>query len=169
MIAPWPAAGERDVDVETRMDRVIEIIRGIRNSRAENGVDPARFVPVMLLPHEHAELMHRQSAIISALARVKPVEIRPGGDRPRRALTLIAGGVEVYLPLEGLFDIEQEKARLSKEIEATERDVQRGVALLSKPGFAEKAPAGVVAKEREKLAGHQDRLTKLRDRLAMLQ
>ena len=169
MIAPWPGPGERDVEVEAQMDRVIEIIRGIRNTRAEDGVDPARFVPVVLLPHEHAELMRRQSAIISALARVQPLEIRTSGERPRRALTLIAGGVEVYLPLEGLFDIDQENARLAKEIDAAERDVQRGEALLNKPGFAEKAPAEVVAKEREKLAGHQDRLTKLRDRLAMLQ
>jgi len=168
MIAPWPAASERDPEIEASMERVMEIIRGIRNTRAEYGVDPAKFVPVILLPHEHAELMRRQSAIISALARVQPVEIRVSGDRPRRALTLIAGGVEIYLPLEGLFDVEQERARLAKEIDGAERDVHRGEALLSKPGFAEKAPAEVVAREREKLAAHRDRLAKLRERMAML-
>ncbi|HEX9017127.1 MAG TPA: class I tRNA ligase family protein, partial [Chloroflexota bacterium] len=168
MIAPWPASGERDLEAEASLERVFEIVRGIRNTRAEYGVDPARHVPVVLIPHEHAELIGRQSAVISALARVQPLEIRESGERPHRALTLIAGGVEVYLPLEGLFDLEQERARVAREIEQAERDVQRGEALLGKPGFADKAPAEVVAKEREKLAGHQDRLAKLRDRMGML-
>ena len=74
----------------------------------------------------------------------------------------------MYLPLEGLFDLEQEKARLAREIESAQRDVARGETLLAKPGFAEKAPAEVVAKERERLEAHRDRLSKLRDRIAML-
>jgi len=168
MIAPWPETGARDRDAEVRMERVMEIVRGIRNTRAENGVDPAKFVPVVLLAGEESGLMRSQSATISALARVQPLEIREGGERPRRALTLIAGSVEVYLPLEGLFDVAQETARLAKEIESTEGDVQRGEALLSKPGFAEKAPAQVVAKEREKLEAYRERLDRLRERLGML-
>ena len=168
MISPWPVAGERDPEAEDRMERVMEIIRGIRNTRAENGVDPARFVPVILLAHGWTGLMRGQAAVISALARVRPLEIREGGERPGRALTLIAGGVEVYLPLEGLFDVEQELARLSREIAAAEQDVQRGEALLSRPGFLEKAPAEVVAREREKVEANRERLTRLLERLEML-
>ena len=168
MISPWPPAGERDLETEGRMERVMEIVRGIRNTRAENGVDPAKFVPVVLLAHGWADLMRSQAPVLTALARVQPLEIREGGRRPKRALTLIAGGVEVYLPLEGLFDVEQEISRLSKEIASTESDVRRGEALLTRPGFLEKAPAGVVAKEREKLESHRDRLTRLMERLEML-
>ena len=83
-------------------------------------------------------------------------------------MTLIAAGIEVYLPLEGLFDVNQERARISREIESAGQDVQRTEALLGRPGFVEKAPAQVVAKEREKLAANQDRLARLRDRLEML-
>ena len=168
MISPWPAAGERDLEAEGRMERVMEIVRGIRNIRAENGVDPAKFVPVVLLAHEWAELMRAQAPVLIALARVQPLEIREGGERPKRALVLITSGVEVYLPLKGLFDVEQEIARLSKEIASAENDVRRGEALLTRPGFVEKAPAGVVAKEREKVESNRDRLTRLLERLEML-
>ena len=168
MVAPWPKAGERAPKSEARMERVMEIVRGIRNTRAEYGVEPAKFVPVVLLAGKHANELKTEASILSALARAQPLEIRAAGTKPKRALTLIAGGVEIYLPLEGLFDVDQERARVAREIESAERDVQRGEALLAKPGFAEKAPAEVVAKEREKLATHRDRLSKLRERLEML-
>jgi valyl-tRNA synthetase len=168
MICPWVVAGEQDLEAESRMERVMDVIRGIRNTRAENGVDPGKFVPVKLLAHEWTDLMKSQSPVISALARVQPLEIQQRGKRPKRALTLIAGGVEVYLPLEGLFDLDQEIRRLSQEIADTERNVQRSEALLGKPGFVEKAPAQVIAKEREKLESHRDRLSKLLERLEML-
>ena len=64
--------------------------------------------------------------------------------------------------------MDQEIRRLSQEIADTERNVQRSEALLGKPGFVEKAPAQVIAKEREKLESHRDRLSKLLERLEML-
>jgi valyl-tRNA synthetase len=168
MIAPWVRPGERDREAEGRIELVMEIVRGIRNTRAEYGVDPGRFVPVVVLAGQRASLMRRLAPVISSLARVQPVEVREGGERPQRALTLIAEGVEVYLPLEGLFDVEQERARISREIDAAQQEVQKTEALLSKPGFAEKAPAHVVEKEREKLEAGRDRLARLRERLEML-
>jgi valyl-tRNA synthetase len=168
MIAPWPGSGARDRQAEADMELVMEIVRGIRNTRAENAVDPAKYVPVVLLAGDQLELMRSQASAISVLGRAQPLEIRAGGERPKRALAIIAGGIEVYLPLEGLFDVAQETARLAKEIESTEADVRRGEALLNKPGFAEKAPAQVVAKEREKLESYNERLTRLRERMEML-
>ena len=168
MISPWPVAGEQDPVAEGRMERVMEIVRGIRNTRAENGVDPGKFVPVVLLAYEWADLMRSQASVLSALARVQPLDIREGGERPKRALTLIAGGVEVYLPLAGLFDVKQEIARLATAIAAAENDVRRGEELLARPGFLERAPASVVAREREKVESHRDRLTRLMERLEML-
>ncbi|HZK66623.1 MAG TPA: class I tRNA ligase family protein, partial [Chloroflexota bacterium] len=169
MLAPWVKPGERDLAAEAQTERVMDVVRGIRNTRAEYGVDPARFVPAALVAGEWAARTRAQSGIISFLARVQPLEILEGGDRPHRALSLIAAGVEVYLPVEGLFDLEQEKARLARELESAQGDVARGEALLAKPGFADKAPAQVVAKERERLEAHRDRLSKLRDRIAMLE
>jgi valyl-tRNA synthetase len=169
MIAPWPATGERDVEAETVAARIIELVGGTRNLRAEYGVEPAKFIPGVVNAGGLAALFQAQEDVIGFLARVRPLVIHEDTKRPERSLGLVAGGFEVSFPVEGLFDVEQERARLAKEIEAAERDVQRGESLLGKPGFAEKAPAAVVAKEREKLAGYLDRLNKLRDRLAMLQ
>ena len=60
------------------MERVMEIVRGIRNTRAEYGVDPARFVPVVLVAGDWAARTRAQSGTISSLARVQPLEILEG-------------------------------------------------------------------------------------------
>ena len=79
----------------------------------------------------------------------------------------MAGPVEIYLPLSGLVDLEQEKSRLTAELEELEKEIKRLEGLLSSP-FAQKAPAAVVDKERDKLAGYQETCSTLRDQLSNL-
>jgi valyl-tRNA synthetase len=77
----------------------------------------------------------------------------------------VIGGVECYLPLAGLIDLDAERARLRKELEAAEADVARREAKLANAGFTERAPANVVAREREGLETAQAALVKLQARL----
>jgi valyl-tRNA synthetase len=105
------------------------------------------------------------------LARVDPerltlVERVP--ETPRQAVTVLADGVEAYLPLAGMVDLEAERARLERELERTRQEVQRVERLLANADFVAKAPAEVVAREQEKLARYREQAEKLQARLHLL-
>jgi valyl-tRNA synthetase len=79
-----------------------------------------------------------------------------------QAAKLLAGGNELYLPLEGLLDLDEERARLERELAALDAERARAEAKLANPAFLEKAPAPVVAKARERLAEVDQALAKVR-------
>jgi valyl-tRNA synthetase len=85
-------------------------------------------------------------------------------DKPKDAAALIAGSVEIYLPLAGMVDLANEKARLEKELKEAESHIQRLENLLG-GDFANKAPAALVQKERDKLAGYKDTAEKIKAQL----
>ncbi|MCS7261335.1 MAG: hypothetical protein NZ765_11225, partial [Anaerolineae bacterium] len=78
------------------------------------------------------------------------------------------GGIEVYLPLAGMIDLEAERVRLSKELEKVQDQLARSERTLSNPDFAAKAPPEVVEKERAKMNSLREQANKLRERLGML-
>jgi len=81
----------------------------------------------------------------------------------------MVGGVEVYVPLEGLIDIDKEIARLRKEEQNLVKEVERVTKKLQNENFLAKAPAEVVAKEREKEKEYREKLAKVRERIALLE
>ena len=84
------------------------------------------------------------------------------------AISVILSDIEVYIPLEGLIDLEEEKARLTAEVEKLEGEVARGEKMLSNPGFMSKAPEEKVNEEKEKLAKYREMLALAKERLAKL-
>jgi valyl-tRNA synthetase len=90
--------------------------------------------------------------------------------KPEKAVALVgAEGVEVYLPLAGLVDLEQEIARLQKDLAETEGEIRRAEGMLANEAFVEKAPAQVVQRQRDRLAEQQARQARLEARLQALQ
>jgi valyl-tRNA synthetase len=90
--------------------------------------------------------------------------------KPPKAVALVAPeGVEAYLPLAGLVDLEQETARLTKALADTNQEIQRAEAKLSNEGFLSKAPAHVVQQQRDRLAEQRERRTRLEARLQALE
>ena len=87
--------------------------------------------------------------------------------RPLKALTLVVGSVTAYLPLADLVDLAAERAKLNKELAEAEAQIDRSRSLLDGP-FAQRAPANVVQREREKLDELATRAERLRERLAEL-
>ncbi|MFS8493231.1 MAG: valine--tRNA ligase [Limnochorda sp.] len=172
--AAWPRPqGLEDPEAEKQVGRVLEVIRAIRNLRAERGVEPSRRVTAVLRAEpallEALQAMERE---IRALARLERLElVAPGGAVPEReaAVTAVAGGVEIYLPLAGLVDLEKERARLEKELAAAREEAARARALLERPGFKEKAPAHVVQQQEARLAEAEAKEAKLLDQLAALE
>ena len=77
---------------------------------------------------------------------------------PENAISVLADGIEVYIPFEDIVDIEEEKERLQNEIKRLQAEVERGTKMLSNPGFVNKAPEAKVNEEKEKLAKYQEML-----------
>ena len=97
------------------------------------------------------ERLGAEAVFIRRLARVDPLTFHPAGtafDDP--AVTVRAGGVEVFLPLAGMVDLTAERERLARELAEAEATLGRAEQLLANPRFVERAPEAVVAKERER-------------------
>jgi len=171
IIARWPEPlqdqgweGENIANFQA----VQEIVRSIRNLRSEKNVKPDRRIPAILsASFEAAHLLMHEVPVIAALAGLDSKELaviantKGSFPRPEGHVALVAGAVEVFLPLSGLVDMEEERARLSKALVETEAQISRLESLLS-GDFAKKAPLAVVQKEREKLANYQETAQKLR-------
>ena len=171
MIAPWPTAGGRDPEAEAARQVITEVIHAIRNARAEYNVEPSRRIPAAVAAGSHADLLQSHQNILARMARLEPNGLRIAPEltaKPRQALTLIVGGVEVYLPLAGMIDLTAERKRLQGELDKVEAAVARSQNTLDNPGFITKAPPEVVQRERDKLARLEEQAGKLHDRLRML-
>jgi valyl-tRNA synthetase len=153
IVAPYPTADEavRDESAEQEFERLMEIVRAIRNLRAEAGVAAGPRVKCFLVSVEGKEPPEGLDEAVSFLARAE-LEYTVRGSVPQPAFSALAGGYEVYLPLEGLVDVEKEISRLEAEISAAEKEIARSEGKLSNQQFISKAPAEVVEKERRILA-----------------
>ena len=173
MIASYPQADMVLIDDVAERDWTLiqELIVGIRNLRSEYKVEPARQIGATIAASERAALLEAQRALIARLARVADDQltiVEMLAEKPEGAATLVIGEVEVYVPLAGMIDLSAERARLQKELEAVEADVKRREGRLANSGFVDKAPAAVVQRERDGLAGAQATMERLRERLAQL-
>ena len=167
IIAGWPTP--RPLDETAGFETVRELIRRIRNARAEQGVAAGRYIPALIAAGERAAFLAEQRPLLVALARLDDTQltIAPTVEPPAQALTLALGPVTCYLPLAGMVDPAAERARLTKELGEVAQQVERLTGLLAGP-FTQKAPAAVVQKEREKLAQLQASQTELTARLEAL-
>ena len=170
MVAPWP---EPDENSSTRRPRrkmglLMEVTRAIRNIRAEAGWSPAesRGHPSGWAGGEEILEENRLYLEVPGLwATGDPA----GRERqPEQAVSAVVTGVEVYLPLAGLVDLEKEKERLEKELAELEKEKERLEKKLANTQFLAKAPEAVVAKEKEKLAAVEEKYAKVSARLAEL-
>jgi valyl-tRNA synthetase len=149
------------------MEKVMAVISAIRNIRGEMEVPPAREIAVILScgSEESLRLMKHNEGAIAGLARVGDLAIGRGIDQPEDASIQVAGDVQVYVPLKGLVDAEAEIQRLLKEIGKIDKDIELFSKKLENPSFVDRAPADIVAKEREKLAEVTARKTVLEESL----
>lgn len=175
MLAPYPQAAPTDHHPdEDEALRVVpalqDAIRAIRNARAEHNVDVGRRIPAVISAGELAGAFEAQREAIVTLARVDPAaltiaEYAPAPDD--KAITYALGEVTVYLPLSGLIDLDQERRRLAGELAEIDKAIARSEELLN-GDFARRAPAGLVEKERAKLAEASLKRDQLRERLTQL-
>jgi valyl-tRNA synthetase len=173
VVAPWPKAQRKwtDREAEERMAVVMDVVRAIRNIRADRQVDPARYVEAYVAADGARPVLEAARAILESLARVRPLHlIADAAEAPKSGVaSTVLAQAQVVVPLAGLIDLGAERARLSKQLAKAEEDAGRIDKKLANAAFREKAPAAVVAKEEEKLAAARARLEGLRQRLAELE
>jgi valyl-tRNA synthetase len=170
IVAKWPESREPERWEESKIadfQLVQETVRSIRNLRAEKGVAPSKRIAATVAAGAKTDLLKEQSNVLALLAGLSDAELHIAEsltDKPSDAVALVIGPVEIYLPLAGMVDLAEEKTRLEKELKEAESHIQRLEKLLA-GDFANKAPAHLVAKEREKLAGYQETAEKIRAQL----
>ncbi len=170
MIATWPEARDAEgweADKIADFELIQEIVRSIRNLRAEKGVAPSKRVAAIFAGGGKTSLVNEQAKVMAALAGLDESQMQITEsiqEKPEGAVALVVGPVEIYLPLAGMVDLEQERARLQKELSEAESQIARLEKLLASD-FARKAPEAVVAKEREKLAAYKETADKIKAQL----
>ena len=115
------------------------------------------------------DMVAENEGYLTVLAAAEPVTILAmDAAKPENAMAAVVDGVEIYLPLKGLIDVEKETARLNKELENLAKEIKRVTGKLSNQGFLAKAPADVVEKEREKQKGFEEKKAAVEERITYL-
>ncbi|USG64142.1 valine--tRNA ligase [Brevibacillus ruminantium] len=171
-IAKWPTANEQWIfpDAEAEMDLLVEVIRNVRNIRAEVNVPMSKKIELLIKPGDEATLarLKRGEEYLIRFCNPERLEISEQLQTPDKAMSAVVSGAELFLPLAGLIDLEQEVKRLEKELATLHSEVERIEKKLNNPGFMAKAPEKVVAEERAKMAGYMEKRDKVKARLSEL-
>jgi valyl-tRNA synthetase len=173
IIARWPApppVNPWEDQAIADFSLIMDLVRAIRNLRAEENVSPKAAIPATLVGGESTPVLQRQVTTIASLAKLdlqKLTILEELGEKPTGTVALVVGAVEAYLPLAEMVDPEEQRIRLEKDLAESASQIQRLESLLAGP-FAEKAPANVVEKERQKLADYKGKAAKIKSQLETL-
>ena len=172
MLEPFPIADDSKIDAQADAD--IEwlkgVIEGIRNIRGEMNISPKKELTMLIQNGSDADQVRltQNETFLKKLAKLEQIQWLDANDEAPLSATQLVGSMKVLVPMAGLIDTDAEKARLSKEIEKTDKEFKRLDGKLSNQGFIAKAPEDVVAKEREKLAEIGATLASLQEQLAKI-
>ncbi|GLX69541.1 valine--tRNA ligase [Paenibacillus glycanilyticus] len=171
-VAAWPVYDEalEAPEAVKEMELLMDIIRAVRNVRAEVNVPMSKKVELMIKPSSEAEaaIVSRNEEFIRRFCGTSSFETGLELAAPDKAMTAIVTGAELYLPLAGLIDISQEIARLEKEFATLNSEVERVEKKLGNEGFVAKAPAKVIEEERAKMADYAGKRDKVLARIEEL-
>ena len=172
MISAYPVADERMInsEIERDMQMVMDLILAIRNIRGEMNIAPSMQISVIVKveTRELGEHLEKSAGYAKTLARIRELRIGVSETKPASVATAVIAGAEVYVPLEGLLDLTQERDRLQKEIAKISKDIEVFSKKLSNKNFVDKAPKEVVEKDTAKLEEFRIKRGKLEQGLKML-
>lgn len=154
----------------TSMKLLMDIIRSVRNIRAEVNTPMSKKVPLYIAAKdaETAGILEDNRAYIEKFCNPENLNIGVNLEAPGQSMSAVVTGAELFLPLAGLINLDEEIARLEKELEKWAKEVKLVSGKLSNEKFVSKAPEALVAKEREKLADYQEKHEAVEKRLAEL-
>ena len=170
---PYPAArpGHRDPEAVRRMDLVREVVVSVRNIRSELGIAPGFRLACLVRTADAQDLatLRQCAGLITLLARLSEFTAGPDVTAPKASASAAAGGNAVFVPLAGAVDFDSELARLTKELDKTSKEAGIVARKLANEDFTARAPAEVVAKEREKSLALSEKIHKLEELKARIE
>lgn len=168
IVSKWPQVKEKtSFDIEEELiEKIKTIIVEIRNIRATKNIHPSKKSELIFVIEKDYEIMQKQlqqlDSILLKLGFANKVTIQKDNTNIQKdAIKIITDGIEVYIPLEGLIDLEEERKRLEDEKKKLEGEVARCEKMLSNPGFINKAPEAKINEEKEKLEKYKTMLAKV--------
>ncbi|MCR4435487.1 MAG: valine--tRNA ligase [Clostridiales bacterium] len=173
MVSQWPEYNEKYnfPEDERKMGLIMEAVRNIRNIRAEMNVPPSKKAKLIFVAagEEEKRILEQGGGFFERLAGASEVIVqRDKKGVPADAVASIIAGVEIFIPLDELIDIQKEIERLEKEKANLEKELARVDGKLGNQGFVAKAPVKVIEEERAKKAKYQEMYRKVQERLDAL-
>ncbi len=170
MVAKYPKADKNAIDTEAEniIESVIDITRAIRNIRAENKVESTKWIAADIYSGKMTAAIGSYSSAIQTLAKVKPLELKDGrltGAPGEKFAVAVLKEADVTVPMASMIDLAVEREKIQKEITQIDADIIRLEARLKDEAFLSKAPAAVVAKEKERLVERKERAARLKQQM----
>ncbi|MBE6820985.1 MAG: valine--tRNA ligase [Ruminococcaceae bacterium] len=168
MISAWPEFDDAlsFSAEEAEMERIMTAVRAIRNRRAEMNVPPSKKAKVYIAT-SYKSTFEQGGVFMQRLASASEVEVADSFEL-EGAVCIVTQDAKIYIPMGELVDFEAEKARLNKELEAVQKDLDFVNNKLSNENFVAKAPANVVAAQREAAAKYAEKIAMLKESIAKL-
>ena len=164
IVSDWPEIKETFEydDEEDLVEKVKDIIVQIRNIRSTKNIHPSKKSELIFVTEKYQAQLKELEETLQKLGFGNKVTIlSTKGDIPENSINVIKEGIELYIPLEGLIDFEEERNRLNSEKERLEKEVARCEKMLSNPGFVNKAPQTKIDEEKAKLEKYKEMLAKV--------
>ncbi|MCL6583957.1 MAG: valine--tRNA ligase [bacterium] len=172
MAGPWPIFDPslEDREAEEKMALIMDVIKGIRNSRSELNLHPGLKVEVLIkiTGSEQRDILANYSSYIELLARCQGIKIGPDIEKPKNSVSLVVRDMEIYIPLQGLIDFEEERKKLLREISKIDEKLIFLNKKLANEDFIQKAPSHIVDKEREAVELLTTQKIKLQQNLSLI-
>ena len=171
IMAAWPSADQALIDeaVEARMNSLLELARELRNTRGEYKVDPGRRITALVYESDATGDLAANAAVLRRLCNVGELRLMPADEaEPANAASVVVGELTLYLPLEGMLDIDAECRRLAAEEAKLGQQIERSAKMLANQNFVERARPDVVQRERDRYAELEAAADQIKVRLASL-
>ncbi|MGY3777746.1 valine--tRNA ligase [Isobaculum melis] len=168
---PTPRKDLNDEQAAKGMEVLMELIRSVRNIRSEVNTPLSKQIELLIKTSDEAiaTFLQENEGYITRFCNPESLVIASDIEAPEMAMTAVITGAEIYLPLAGLINIEEEIARLNKEMDKLDKEVKRVQGKLANEKFVASAPAAVVEAEREKEKDYLEKRHLVAERIAMLE
>jgi valyl-tRNA synthetase len=171
MLRPFPVAGGIDAEAEQDVEWIKHVIQGVRRIRSELNLPPAQMLDALFQGGGPSDRERQQiyAGALAQLARIRSAKWVGEDAATAQCAVALIGELKVLIPLKGLVDVDEELARLSRQLERETAELRKSEGKLGNSRFVDNAPAAVVEQERERVAAHRATVEKFQAQIRQLE